>query len=132
MSAIRATVRALLAREPELTNRQIIERTGFTRTQVKDARWFLANPERASRLKVRYYRSIGVRPEALAVAERRAEAAKRTTPVLRLRQEAKSFSQIATELRLTRNQVAGRVRRARRTSMVQVAPIRDRQPSAFP
>jgi hypothetical protein len=113
MSAIRATVRALLAGEPELTNRQIMARTGFSYPQVKKARWFVANPERVKELKERYYRSIGVRPAALVVAERRAEAAKQSKPVVKLRQSAKSFSQIAAELGLSRNQVAGRIRRAR-------------------
>jgi hypothetical protein len=114
MSAIRATVRALLAGEPELTNREIMARTGFTYPQVKKARWFIANPERVKKLKQRYYRSIGVRPAAVVIAERQAEAAKRTKPVLKLRQKDKSFSEIAVELQLTRNQVAGRIRRASR------------------
>jgi hypothetical protein len=113
MSAIRATVRALLAGEPELTNREIMARTGFTYPQVKKARWFVANPERVKKLKERYYRSIGVRPASVVMSERRANAAKRTRDVLELRDKDKSFSQIAAELGLTRNQVAGRIRRAR-------------------
>jgi hypothetical protein len=118
MRGIRAAVRALFSQDPGLTIRQISDRTGYSYVQVKKALAYIKDPERHRVAKQQYLRTTGVRPAAAVAAERRRDALKISRPVLVLRKEGKSFSAIANELGLTRNQVAGRVRRSRLTSQL--------------
>jgi hypothetical protein len=110
---VRALVEALMALKPNATIREIAVATGYSYVQVKKARSYLRNPERYRVSKRSHRRSKGVRPAEVVVAERRSEAAASALPVLKLHDEGMSFSQIAKELGLSRDQVAGRIRRAR-------------------
>ena len=75
IAGVREAVRICLAQSPNLTIRQIADVTGWSYVQVKKARSYLKDPERYRVVNQQYLRGKGVRPAAVVVAERRAEAA---------------------------------------------------------
>ena len=113
IAGVREAVRNCLARSPDLSIRQIADVTGLSYVQVKKARSYLKDPGRYRIVKQQYLRGRGVKPAAVVVAERRAEAADAASPIVELRKRGMTFSQIAKKLKLTKDQVAGHVRRAR-------------------
>jgi hypothetical protein len=110
---VRAQVWRMLTLAPNASIREIAAATGLSYVQVKKARAFLMDPVRYRQSKQRYLRSLGVRSAAAVLEDRRNKAFEKLVPVLRLRAQGSSFSVIAAKLGLTRDQVAGRIRRAR-------------------
>ncbi len=123
MTGIRDCIRAEIARNPSITNRELRKRTGLSAKQVHNARWQTEHLERCDAHARAYYvrnretilakkeqerRDQGMRP----LADISAEADNRAKTAAKLKRKG-SFTEVGKALGITRNAVAGRLWRAK-------------------